>query len=169
MSLGRQRIRAERAAPPRPRREANVRDVSQENVERVRAFIAAFNRGDFDAAVQYFDRDVDWVLPARQRSDSCRGTEAVKRFWSGLDETFEELRLEPQEFVDAGDHVATRLRFSGRGKGSGAELDAEMYHQVVTFRDGRMTRIEYVVTWGEALAAAGVAERASSGAVDAPG
>jgi uncharacterized protein len=139
---------------------ANVRGVSGENVERVRAFIADFNRGDFDAAMEWFDQDVDWVLPARQRSDSCRGREAVRRFWGGLDETFEGLRLEPQEFVDAGDRVATRLRFYGRGKGSGAELDTEMYHQVVTFRDGWMTRIEYVVSWEEALAAAGVAERA---------
>ena len=98
------------------------------------------------------------MLPARQRSDSCRGPDEIRRFWHGLDETFEELRLEPQEFVDAGDHVATRLRFYGRGKGSGAELDTEMYHQVVTFRAERMVRIEYLADWTEALQAAGLRE-----------
>jgi ketosteroid isomerase-like protein len=53
--------------------------------------------------------------------------------------------------------VATRLRHYARGKGSGLELDNELYHQVVTFRDGTIVRIEYVTTWEEALEAAGVA------------
>src|SRR5215217_1355945 len=82
----------------------------------------------------------------------------VKRFWRGLDETFEELRLDPQESVDAGDRVAVRLRYYGRGKESGAELETEMYHQVTTFRDGTMVRMEYFTTWAEALEAAGLRE-----------
>jgi hypothetical protein len=73
------------------------------------------------------------VLPPRQRSDSCRGPDEIKRFWRELDETFEDLTLEPQEFVDAGDHVATRLRYHMRGRESGAEVEGEMYHQVATF------------------------------------
>ena len=132
--------------------------MSQENVEKARDFIAAYNRRDFDAAVESFDPEIEWVLPARQWSDSCRGPAEVIRFWEGLDETFEELRLEPQEFVDAGDRVATRLRHFGRGKGSGLEVDTELYHQVVTFRAGRMVRIEYFGEWSEALEAAGLEE-----------
>jgi ketosteroid isomerase-like protein len=132
--------------------------MSQENVDKVRDFIVSFNRRDFDAAVESFDPEIDWVLPARQRSDSCRGPDEVIRFFRGLDETFEELRLEPQEFVDAGDHVATRLRFYGRGKGSGVEVEEEMYHQVATFRAGRMVRMEYFAEWSEALEAAGLRE-----------
>jgi ketosteroid isomerase-like protein len=132
--------------------------VSQENVDKARDFIAAYNRRDFDTAVEWFDPDIEWVLPARQKADSCRGPDEVKRFWEGIDETFEELRLEPQEFVDAGDHVATRLRHHGRGKESGLEIDEELYHQVVTFRDGRMVRIEYFAEWAEALEAAGLRE-----------
>ena len=60
--------------------------------------------------------------------------------------------------MDAGDRVAVRLRFYGRGKGSGAELETEMYHQVTTFRDGIMVRIEYFTDWPSALTAAGVDE-----------
>jgi ketosteroid isomerase-like protein len=132
--------------------------VSKENVDRARDFIEAYNRRDFDAAVECFDPEIDWVLPARQSSDSCRGPNEIKRFWEGLDETFDELRLEPQEFVDAGDHVATRLRHHGRGKLSGAEINEEMYHQVATFRAGRIVRMEYFGEWSEALAAAGIRE-----------
>jgi ketosteroid isomerase-like protein len=86
----------------------------------------------------------------------------VIRFWEGIDETFEELWLEPQEWVDAGDRVATRLRHHGQGKESGVEIDAELYHQVATFRDGRIVRMEYFATWAEALEAAGVSELESS-------
>ena len=130
--------------------------MSEENVAKARDFIAAYNRRDFDAAVQDFDPEIEWVLPARQSSDSCRGPDEVKRFWEGIDETFEELRLEPQEWVDAGDRVATRLRHHGQGKGSGIEINQELYHQLVTFRDGRMARIEYFAEWSEALEAAGL-------------
>ena len=132
--------------------------MSQENVEKVREFIAAYNRRDFEGAVASFDPQIDWVLPARQSSDSCRGPDEVRRFWEGLDETMEELRLDPQEFLHAGDHVATRLRYYGRGKGSGLEIETEMYHQVATFRGGRIVRMEYFGSWPEALEAAGLSD-----------
>jgi ketosteroid isomerase-like protein len=128
-----------------------ARTMSQANVDKVRAFIDAYNRRDFDAAVESFDPEIDWVLPARQSSDSGRGPDDVKRFWEDLEETFEELRLDPQEFVDVGDRVATRLRYYTRGKGSGVVIEGELYHQVVTFRDGRMVRIEYFGDWAQAL------------------
>src|SRR5687767_13067018 len=130
--------------------------MSQENVDKARDFIEAYNRRDFDAAVESFDPRIEWVLPARQSSDSCQGPDEVKRFWDGLDETFDELRLDPQEYIDAGDRVATRLRHYGRGKLSGAEIDEEMYHQVATFRDGRIVRLEYFGEWTEAREAAGL-------------
>jgi uncharacterized protein len=128
--------------------------MSRENVDKAREFIAAYNRRDFDAAVASFDPDIDWVLPARQRSDSGQGLDAVIRFFEDIDETWEDLRLEPREFVDAGDRVATRLRHHGRSR-SGLEIDEELYHQVATFRDGKIVRMEYFGSWDEALEAAG--------------
>ncbi len=130
--------------------------MSRENVEKNRQFIDAYNRRDFDTALQHFDPDVQWVLPALQSSDSAQGTEAIRRFWEGLDETMDELRLDPQEFVECGDRVAVRLRYFGRGKGSGVEIESEMYHQVATFRNGVIVRMEYVTSWPEALELAGV-------------
>jgi hypothetical protein len=57
--------------------------------------------------------------------------------------------------VDRGDRVAVKLRHYGRSK-SGIEMDTELYHQITTFRDGVMVRIEYVTSWEQALEAAGV-------------
>ena len=124
--------------------------MSQENVDKARNFIEAYNRRDFDAALRDFDPDVDWVLPDQQSSDSGRGTAAVLRFFENVEETFDDLRLDAQEYVDGGDLVATRLRHHGRSK-SGIELDTELYHQVATFRDGVIVRMEYVASWPEAL------------------
>jgi ketosteroid isomerase-like protein len=132
--------------------------MSQENVDKAREFIAAYNRRDFDAAIKDFDPEIEWVLPARQQSDSGTGPEAALRFFEDIDETMEELELKPQEFIDGGDHVATRLRHRGRGKISGVEIDEELYHQVATFRDGRIVRMEYFADWEAALEAAGLRE-----------
>ena len=130
--------------------------MSQQNVDKTTAFITAYNARDYDTAVENFDPEVEWVLPAHQRFDSCRGPDEIRRFWDGLDESFEEVKLEPQETVDGGDRVAMRLRFYTRGKESGAVIEGELYHQVTTFRDGRMVRIEYLTGWPEALEAAGL-------------
>jgi ketosteroid isomerase-like protein len=130
--------------------------MSEENVDKVRGFIDAYNRRDFDAAVESLDPDVAFVLPAHQSADSGRGRDHVIRFFEGIDETFDELRLLPQEFVDGGDRVATRLRHYAKGKGSGMVLDEELYHQVTTFSDGTIVRIEYFADWNAALEAAGL-------------
>ena len=129
--------------------------MSQENVDKTRDYIEAYNRRDFDAALQDCDPDVEWVLPEHQSSDSGVGPYQIRRFWEGIDDTFDELQLRPQEYVDGGDRVAVRLRHYGRSK-SGVEMDTELYHQITTFRDGVMVRIEYVTSWEQALEAAGV-------------
>jgi ketosteroid isomerase-like protein len=129
--------------------------MSEENVRKSHAFIEAYNRRDFDAAMQDFHPEIEWVLPARQESDSGTGPDDVRRFFEGIDETFDDLQLLPQESVDGGDRVAVRLRHRGRGKGSGLELDEELYHQVATFRDGVIVRMEYFADWDEALAELG--------------
>jgi ketosteroid isomerase-like protein len=131
--------------------------MSQENVDKARDFIDAYNRRDFDAAVEDFDPEIDFVLPARQSADSGRGPDDVIRFFEDIDETWEELRLLPQEFVDAGDRVATRLRHYGQSR-SGAVIDEELYHQVATFHNGRIVRLEYFGDWAEARKAAGLPE-----------
>jgi ketosteroid isomerase-like protein len=130
--------------------------MSQENIDKTRAYIEAYNRRDFDAALCDCDPDVEWVLPAHQAADSGVGHYQIRRFWEGLDETFDELKLVPQEYVDGGDRVAVRLRYYIIGKGSGVEMGSERYHQVTTFRDGVLVRIEYLDSWPAALEAAGI-------------
>jgi len=130
--------------------------MSQKNVDKTKSYIEAYNRRDFDTALYDCDPNVEWVLPDHQSADSGVGPYQIRRFWDGLDETFDELKLVPQEYVDGGDRVAVRLRYYIIGKGSGVEMESEMYHQVTTFRDGVMVRIEYLDSWPAALEAAGI-------------
>jgi ketosteroid isomerase-like protein len=136
----------------------NSRTMSQENVEKTRAFIEAYNRRDFDTATKDFHPRIDWILPAAMGYDSCIGVERVISFFKGLDETWDDLQLRPQEYVDAGDRVAVRLRHYGVAMSTGIELDEELYHQVTTFDDGTIVRMEYFETWEAAREAAGVAD-----------
>ena len=140
----------------RPDSPGTAGTLSLSNVEKTREFIEAYNRRDFETAIRWFDPQVQWVLPEQQGFDSCIGPDQIIRWWEELDEIYDELRLDPQEYVDAGDHVAVRLRHFAKGKGSGVALDNVLYHQVSTFRDGMVTRIEYVESWPEALKLAGV-------------
>jgi ketosteroid isomerase-like protein len=130
--------------------------MSQENVDKTRSFIEAYNRRDFATAIQDFHPQVEWILPDLMGYDSCIGPSQVILFFKGLDETWAELTLRPQEYVDAGDRVAVRLRHYGLGKGSGIELDEELFHQVSTFEDGTIVRMEYFEDWAEARRAAGL-------------
>ena len=49
------------------------------------------------------------------------------------------------------------------GKGSGIEVEEELYHQLATFREGRIVRIEYFAEWSEVLEAAGLPEEGRAG------
>jgi ketosteroid isomerase-like protein len=68
-----------------------------------------------------------------------RGAEAVKRDWEATRELFDDLRVEVEDWIDAGDDVLVFVRYRGRGRDSGAEVEASMAH-VWTMRDGRAVR-----------------------------
>jgi ketosteroid isomerase-like protein len=94
--------------------------MSQENVNIVRESIEAYNRRDFDTAVQSFDTEIEWLFPPVLAGESGRGPEEVRRLWEGLDEAFEDFQLEPQEFVDAGGLGWSGLAFTAEAKKAGS-------------------------------------------------
>jgi ketosteroid isomerase-like protein len=134
--------------------------MSREDIERLRRSLAAFNRGDWDDAVDWMDPDVVWSPPqAMPDSETYRGREGVKEFWRMLREVFGEFRLDPKEVIDAGDRLVARLEIRGTGKASGVETEVVVY-QVVTVRGGQAARIEHFMERAEALEAAGLESQA---------
>jgi ketosteroid isomerase-like protein len=132
--------------------------MSKENVEIVRRAYAAWSRDDRDPALAFFADDVVWT-PAREDPDPQPhlGPEGVRRFWAQWEELFDDLRIEPEELIEVGDRIVSRLHFTGRGKGSGIDVDQRVY-QVFEFRDNSIVRIDEFYDRAEALEAAGLSE-----------
>jgi ketosteroid isomerase-like protein len=126
--------------------------LSQENVEAARKCVEDYRRGDYDAALAYLAPDVVWEvgqeLPAH-------GPDAVREVWRRWDAEWEELETTIEEIVDAGDKLVVVVRYRGRGRISGVEVN-DLQHEVHTLRDGLCIRKIEFPTRAEALAAAGV-------------
>jgi ketosteroid isomerase-like protein len=115
--------------------------MSQENVEILRQGYQALNRGDIEAVLAICDSEIECRLPAGGISGTLCGHQALKGFLQSYVEAFESFQLVPEEFLDAGDRVAVFLRMSGRGRGSGLEVDVQPAH-VWTMQRGRAVRVE---------------------------
>jgi ketosteroid isomerase-like protein len=72
-------------------------------------------------------------------------------------ETAEDLRFEPQRFIEAGDFVLASVRGTGKGRGSGVPAEISFFH-VAEFGDGKIRRLRSYATEDEALEAAGLRE-----------
>src|SRR6476660_9711036 len=90
-------------------------------IDALRRTYEAFNRGDFDTAVQLAHPEVEMVPVGGQASLS--GAAAV-RAWMEPD-AFEEQRIEPLDFRVEGNKVLVHLHTQGRGAGSGIELEVD--------------------------------------------
>ncbi len=116
-----------------------------DNVKRVRSFYAAIARGDFIAARQYLDPNLEWVeptVPGLWFTGTYKGPEAV--FKNVIEPTYGKIadfRIKPKKLYDVGDHVIVLGRFLGRTKMNGRELDAPTAH-IWTLRNGKAVRFE---------------------------
>ena len=83
----------------------------------------------------------------------------MRAFLEGYIESFESFRMEPEEFMDAGDRVLVFLRVLGPGRGSGIDRKVRPAH-LWTVRGGKGVRVEAFTerARGAALAAAGLSE-----------
>jgi ketosteroid isomerase-like protein len=129
--------------------------MSQENVEIVRSALDAYNRGDLEAAMKHAapDCELDWSRSIGPQRGVYR-LDQLPQF--NLTETFESVRTEPEEFIDAGEHVITPLIGYVRGR-DGIEVTAR-FSYLWTFREGTVVRVTLYQERQEALEAAGLSE-----------
>ena len=131
--------------------------MSEENVGIVRACLQAFQRGDYETAIEAFDPEIEYDLRVFPDGKVYRGHDGVReafRIWLG---TWENYRQERGELIEVGGEVIVPTREYGRGKGSGLELDRLTYG-VWTLRAGNVGRIRFYATEEEALEGAGLRE-----------
>jgi ketosteroid isomerase-like protein len=131
-----------------------------ENTEIVRRLIEAWNRGDYAAALTLIDPAIEVNVAYQSGFDGIyRGhsglTELMGVFWA----EFAGPSIEIEEVVLSGDDVVLGVRFSGRGKRSGIDVEAPAWH-TWSVHEGKAVRWQLVRTKQDALAAAGRARRA---------
>jgi ketosteroid isomerase-like protein len=131
-------------------------DRDEEMIARLRRFYEAFNRDDFDTAMEIAHPEIEFVRPWGQ--PPLRGAEAL-RAWMQPD-AFEEQRLEALEFRIKGNTVLVRSHASGRGAGSGIDVDVDFWAVWTLNDDGLATRLAFYLDHQEddALEAAGLEE-----------
>jgi ketosteroid isomerase-like protein len=134
--------------------------MSQENVERIRAGYAAFNRGDFDAVVEHWGEAAEFVAPeAMPEQSSFRGRSGYRQFLASMFDVFDVFRSEPERIVEAGPNtylVFVMERY--RPKGQETAVEARLAH-VITMGDGRMRRLQVFLDRRHALEAVGLSEQ----------
>ena len=134
--------------------------MSQENVEIVREAFEAFLEGDQEKTAQLVDPALEFhgTIGGLQEGQIAHGQSEIDQTFESEDlEAWEERRLEPEEFLDAGDDVVVLLHEYRRGKGSGVELETETA-VVVTVSGGRVARIQGYMDRDAALAAVGLSD-----------
>lgn len=123
------------------------------NVEVVRAVVAAFNGGDFTAAMEMCTDDVEFDWSRRMLDGEVfKGREQLRRFMQGTMEIFDEIHIPDDELTDLGDNVvllAGTARFKGHASGLDVEASAA---NLWTVRDGRVSRFRFYQTKEDALA-----------------
>jgi ketosteroid isomerase-like protein len=133
--------------------------VSQENVERVRRLLSAFDRADYEAALDALDSEIEWQVPPGIAigREVYRGRDEVQKGFAEWLAAWDTHRFEPKEMLDHGDHIVVGGMQIGRGRGSGVEVRLPTFH-VFTLRDGKVTRHRSYRDRSEALEAVGLRE-----------
>jgi ketosteroid isomerase-like protein len=132
------------------------RAMSQENVELVRQALEYWNRGDLDAASEFWDDDVVLRMAEGWPERVFYGKDEVRSFWKGYAETMGHDSV-IEELTDAGGSVVLRTRAHVSGDQSGIEGDL-VSTLVLTVRKGKAVLMEFFWDHQEALEAVGLRE-----------
>jgi ketosteroid isomerase-like protein len=127
--------------------------MSEGDVARARAALAAFGTGDLDHLMRQFHPDFVGVVPPELSAepDTYRGHAGIRRYLESFREYVDGLRFVPEDVIDAGDAVVVAMRIEGRGRGSGVPFEQRLANRI-TVRDGLIDSMTAYTTVDEALA-----------------
>lgn len=112
--------------------------MSQQDVQTIRGGYEAFNRQDIANMLERFDPGIERMEPGGGRAPAGTFSSAqavAEQVFSLVPEHLEELRPEPEQFIDAREHVVVVGRFRGRSR-HGETIDAPFVH-VWKMRNGK--------------------------------
>ena len=143
--------------------------MSQENVERVRAYLELWNGHQLrpeerpwevvydPVALALFDPEptyADSILPDHA-GEEYHGLDGIARSWEGWMEDYDWLQVELEDIIDAGEYVVSIHKAQARMRHTGLEFASPLAY-VYTFHEGKCVRAETFVDVAAALKSAGL-------------
>jgi ketosteroid isomerase-like protein len=132
--------------------------MSQENVEIVQRALKAFEQGGIDATLRFYDAEVIWhEAKDEPEAETYRGHSGLRALVQKWLVPFDDLRIEPEEFIDAGEVVVMPYMFRARERSSGKDITGPETWAFF-LRDGRIREVREYRPKSEALEAVGLSE-----------
>jgi ketosteroid isomerase-like protein len=131
--------------------------MSQENVEIMRRCLEAFAEGNLEHVFAASDPGIELEVSDAyfDAPRTYRGHEGMRELFAAQAEVFDPFRLEPEEFLDAGDRVVVIARAGGLARESGVEVVGRFGH-LWTVQGGKIVAFKEFKDPDEALEAAGL-------------
>ena len=127
-------------------------------MEIVQRVVAASGRGDWPTAIAAFDPKVELDQSQAVDGGVFHGHEGVGAYFRRWFGTWDELQITPERFIDVDDNrVLVLLKFTGRGKGSGARVSMRTA-DLFTLGHGKIVKMTGYLDQSDALGAGGLTE-----------
>ena len=131
--------------------------MSEENVEVVRRLYGLWP-DRVSAAKEVLHPDVAIDVGQNVLTPALyHGFDGFQRFLERVEEVWENLQVEPEELIDAGDNVVAAVRMSGKRRGSKMKAETRAF-TVWTFHEGKVLRYTSYRTKRQALESVGLRE-----------
>jgi ketosteroid isomerase-like protein len=132
--------------------------MSEENLEIVRRYYAAWNAGGLDTAREFWSDDFEWHdAPEMPDASVYRGAEAAAVHFRDLNEVLGTMEVHVDRLLPAGDEVFVVLHVHLNAPRGGLPLDGPIF-ETVRIEDGKVSRIRLFLDEEQALEAAGLRE-----------
>jgi ketosteroid isomerase-like protein len=132
--------------------------VSEENVDIVRRYYAAWNAGGLDAARAFWSQDFEWHdAPGMPDSGVDRGDEAAAAHFRDLNEVLGTMEVQLDRVLPAGDEVFVLLHVHLDAPRGELALEGPIF-ETVRIEEGKISRIRLFLDERAALEAAGLSE-----------
>jgi ketosteroid isomerase-like protein len=132
--------------------------VSQENVEAVLRSLAGWDRGDFDAFVQDWHPESEFLSAFMVQGEgdvrAFRGLQGMRQYWDEWHALWD-LRVEVSETRDLGETVLVVAGMTVRGAGSGIKIESPLAY-VIELENGLLRKVRTYLNPADAFKAVGL-------------
>jgi ketosteroid isomerase-like protein len=131
--------------------------VSAENVATVRRGFEAYERGDFQAMIDYADPElITYRAPPNPDAGTYHGPQGFIEALVDWTEGFDEFQASLEEVIDANEEqVIARVHQTAVGSESRAPIEADFWF-LYTFRGEKIVRLDLFIRRSQAFEAAGL-------------